>query len=186
MLIGLKIPSNSDGKMDLTPSQFKIRVEEHEPTMRGIVREILRETGYSPASWGDPDRTGGKATAMEIQSRTEQTERARTRKNLYDRRVPSRMGSVALELDGIQFPGKGGGQYDLNVVLSDLSRTDPKTGAETIGLLNVAGAISAKTAVRRANPDWDDTTVDEEVARIQNKRDAEQPPAPFSIDRLID
>ncbi|QYM76922.1 phage portal protein [Leucobacter luti] len=184
MFVGLQVPGKAGEGMELTPSQFAIRVEEHERTMRGIVREILRKAGYSPSSWGDPDQAGGQATATEIQSRTEQTERTRSRKNLYDRRVLSRMGSVALELDGLLFSGKGGGQYDLNVVFPDLSRTDPKTEAETIGLLNVAGAISTETAVRRANPDWDDTTVTEEVKRIQNKRDAEQPPDPFTIDRV--
>src|SRR5690606_34550961 len=115
----------ADG-LDLSAQQFAIRVEEHEQTMRGIMREILRKAGYSPSSWGDPDQKGGQATATEIEQRTEQTERTRAKKNLYDRRVLSRMGSVALELDGLLFPGKGGGRYDLNVAFPELSRTDPK------------------------------------------------------------
>ena len=152
--------------------------------MRGIMREILRKAGFSPSSWGDPDQSGGQATATEIQARTEQTERTRSRKNLHDRRVLSRMGSVALELDGILFPGKGGGRHDLNVVFPELSRTDPKTEAETIGLLKVAGAISTEAAVRRANPDWDDAAISEEVERIQRTQDSEQSPDPFTIDRV--
>lgn len=175
MFVGLQIPGKVTDGMELTPHQFEIRVEQHEQTMRGIMREILRKAGFSPSSWGDPEVKGGAATATEIQSRTEQTERTRSKKNLYDRRVLSRMGSVALELDGILFPGKGGGRYDLNVAFPELSRTDPKTEAETIGLLAVAGAISTATAVQRANPDWDEPRVFEEVARIRGE---EPPPVP--------
>ena len=93
------------------------------------------------------------------------------------------MGSVALELDGQLFAGMGGGKYDLNVVFPELSRTDPKSEAETIGLLNVAGAISTFMAVSRANPDWEKEQVDEEVARIQQKQAAEQPPDPATFGR---
>jgi hypothetical protein len=94
------------------------------------------------------------------------------------------MGSVALELDGILFPGKGGGRHDLNVVFPELSRTDPKTEAETIGLLKVAGAISTETAVRRANPDWDDAAISEEAQHTQGTQEADQPADLFIIDRV--
>lgn len=184
MFVGMNLPGRAGDGLELSAHQFKIRVDEHEKTMRGIMREILRKAGFSPSSWGDPDQSGGQATATEIQSRTEQTERTRSRKNLHDRRVLSRMGSVALELDGILFPGKGGGRHDFNVVFPELSRTDPKTEAETIGLLKVAGAISTETAVRRANPDWDDIAINDEVERIQGMQDAQQPPDPFVIDRV--
>ncbi|QIK64158.1 phage portal protein [Leucobacter viscericola] len=184
MFVGLSVPGKVADGLDLTPSQFEIRVEQHEQTMRGIMREILRKAGYSPSSWGDPDEKSSQVTATEIQQRNAQTERTRSKKNLYDRRVLSRMGSVALELDGLIFQGKGGGKYDLNVVFPELSRTDPKTEAETIGLLNVAGAISAETAVRRANPDWDDTAVTEEVNRIQARKEENMPPDPFSAGRV--
>ena len=183
MFVGLKVPGKAGDGLDLTPNQFKIRVEEHEQTLRGIMREILRKAGFSPSSWGDPDQKGGQATATEIAQRTEQTERTRTKKNLYDRKVLSRMGSVALELDGLLFPGKGGGEYDLNVVFPDLSRTDPKTEAETTGLLAVAGHISIYTGVKRNNPDWEDTQILEEVARIQQEKRALQPPDPFTVGR---
>lgn len=72
------------------------------------------------------------------------------------------------------------------MVFPPISRTDPKVEAETIGLLKVAEAISTETAVRRANPEWDDTALDEEVGLIQRKRNAEQAPDPFTIDRVDD
>jgi A118 family predicted phage portal protein len=186
LFLGLNTPGKAGDGMDLTPQQFQIRVEEHEQTMRGIMREILRKAGYSPSSWGDPDQKGGQATATEIEQRTEQTERTRAKKNLYDRRVLSRMGSVALELDGLLFPGKGGGRYDLNVQFPDLSRTDPKAEAETIGILKLADAISQWQAVKRVNPEWDDDQVQAEVDQILKEKGAQQPPDPVTFGRVDD
>lgn len=185
MLVGLNVPGGAN-EMQLNAQQFAIRVEEHKKTMDEITAQILQKAGYSPSAWGLGDESRSQATATEIQHRERRTETTRTKKNLYDRKVLSRMGSVALELDGILFPGKGGGRHDLNVVFPPISRVDPKVEAETIGLLKVAEAISTETAVRRANPDWDDTQIGEEVSRIQAKRDAEQPPDPTTFGRVDD
>lgn len=184
MFVGLQIPGDPNKALTLENVQFEIRVQEHADTLDKIMLQILHKAGYSPSAWGLGDREGAQATATEIQQREHRTETSRSKKNLYDRKVLSRMGSVALELDGILFPGKGGGRYDLNVVFPDISRVDPKVEAETIGLLKVADAISTETAVRRANPDADDTWISGEVARIQRTKDAQQPPDPFNIDRV--
>ena len=184
MFVGLDIPGTANATPSLTPTQFAIRTQEHKDTIDEITGQILQKAGFSPSAWGLGDETSSQATATEIQHRERRTETTRSRKNLHDRKVLSRMGSVALELDGLLFAGKGGGRYELNVVFPDISRTDPKVEAETIGLLKVADAISTETAVRRANPDWDDFAIDEEVARIQNKKDAEQPPDPFTFNRV--
>ncbi|WP_449281243.1 phage portal protein [Leucobacter sp.] len=183
MFVGLKLAGDSE-KAELTPQQFAIRVQEHSDTLDKVMLQILHKAGFSPSAWGLGDKSGNQATATEIQQRERRTETSRSKKNLYDRMVLSRMGSVALEIDGILFPGKGGGRYDLNVVFPDISRTDPKVEAETIGLLKVADAISTETAVRRANPDWEDDAITEEVARIQKVKDSQQPPDPFNIDRV--
>lgn len=184
MFVGLNIPGAPDGSLTLSAHQFAIRTQEHKETLDEITGQILQKAGFSPSSWGLGDKTGSQATATEIQHRERRTETTRSRKNLYDRKVLSRMGSVALELDGIVFPGKGGGRYDLNVVFPDISRTDPKVEAETIGLLKMAEAISTQTAVERANPDADQTWIDAEVARIQQVKDSLQPADPFTIDRV--
>lgn len=183
MFVGINVAGDSE-KLEITPQQFQIRVQEHSDTLDKVMLQILHKAGFSPSAWGLGDKAGSQATATEIQQRERRTETTRSKKNLYDRKVLSRMGSVALELDGILFPGKGGGRYDLNVVFPDISRTDPKVEAETIGLLKVADAISTETAVRRANPDWDDTAISEEVARIQQVKSAQQPPDPFTFDRV--
>lgn len=186
MFLGLQVPGDPNKAFTLEPNQFQIRVQEHSDTLDKVMLQILHKAGFSPSAWGLGDRQGSQATATEIQQREHRTETTRSKKNLYDRMVLSRMGSVALELDGILFPGKGGGRYDLNVVFPDISRTDPKVEAETIGLLKVAEAISTETAVQRANPDWEDDAIAEEVARIQRVKDAQRPPDPFDIDRVDD
>ncbi|KKI18723.1 MULTISPECIES: phage portal protein [unclassified Leucobacter] len=186
MFVGLNVPGDPDSGMDLTPQQFQIRVQEHKDTLDGITEQILRKAGYSPASWGLGDVAGGTATATEIQHRERRTETSRSKKNLYDRMVLSRMGSVALELDGRLFPGKGGGRFDLNVVFPDISRVDPKTEAETIGLLKVANAISIETSVRRANPDWEPEAVDDEVERIMREQGLTAAPDPVTLGRVDD
>ncbi|MFA5608534.1 MAG: hypothetical protein WDA07_15425 [Leucobacter sp.] len=183
MFVGLDIPGKAQD-MQLEAHQFAIRVEEHKATMEGITRQILQKAGFSPQSWGISDGTTSQATATEIQQRERRTETTRSKKNLYDRKVLSRLGSVALELDGILFPGKGGGRYDLNVVFPDISRVDPKVEAETIGILKIADAISTETAVRRANPDWEDSAIGEEVARIQAERASQAVPDPFTFGRI--
>lgn len=167
LFVGINTPGDAT-KTDLTVQQFNIRVEQHEQTLRGIMREILRKTGYSMAAWGDPDRQGTATTATEINARNEQTERTRQKKNLYDRMALRAIGRVALELDSLIYPGKGSRpDLDLRIEFPDTSRTDPKTEAETIGILNAAGAISTWQKVARANPDWSETQIAEEIARLQ-------------------
>lgn len=168
----------------LEAHQFEIRYEAHERTVRGLYNEILRKAGFSPASWGDTGSPISGVTATEIQQRTEQSERTRQKKNLYDKQVLSRMSSVALELDGILFPGEGGGRQakDPTVVFPELSRVDPKTEADTVAILKTAGFISTWQGVSRANPEWDDDMVLEEVKRIRGDADERAARAPQFVD----
>lgn len=105
MFVGLNIPGRADG-LQLSAHQFKIRTREHKDTLDEITGQILQKAGFSPSAWGLGEKTGSQATATEIKHREQRAETTRSKKNLYDRRVLSRMGSVALELDGILFPGR--------------------------------------------------------------------------------
>lgn len=165
-------PINMPGKVNevtMEAHQFEIRFEAHERTVKGIYNEILRKAGYSPASWGDTGSSISGVTATEIQQRTEQSERTRQKKNLYDKQVLSKMAAVALELDGLLFPGNGGGKLELTptVVFPELSRVDPKTEADTVAILKTAGFISTWQGVARANPEWDEDMIAEEVQKIE-------------------
>ncbi|WP_030149420.1 hypothetical protein [Mycetocola saprophilus] len=145
--------------------QPDIPVEQYEATAYALYREILRAAGYSPSAWGE---YGNQVkTATEVQDREKSSERTRDKKALYDKAAISEQASVALEIDGLVFPGKGGGRFDLpSVSFPAVSQSDPLRDAQVIGLLDGARAITVDTKVRTAHPDWDDARVRKEVDGI--------------------
>jgi A118 family predicted phage portal protein len=171
---GLNMPGEP-GKVAFDKVQFDIRVEEHEKTAFGIYREILRKAGFSQSAWGD---YAGQAqqTATEVDAKDKASERTRDKKILQDRVAISRAASVALEIDGAVFPGKGGGRFDQpTVIFPDVSQEDPEKLARTLTLLDTAAAISLEQKVRRANPDWEDQQILDEVKAIRLERNAPDP-----------
>lgn len=170
------------GEMAFDKVQFNIRVEEHEKTAFGIYREILRKAGFSQSAWGD--YAGERQqTATEVDAKDKASERTRDKKILQERVAISRAASVALEIDGLVFPGKGGGRYDQpSVIFPDVSQEDPETLARTLTLLETASAISLEQKVRRANPDWEDDKIGPEVKAIRAERGLSPDPATFDGD----
>lgn len=178
---GLNAPGDPS-KIAFDKVQFDIRVEEHEKTAFGIYREILRKAGFSQSAWGDYNSTS-QMTAREVEDRDKASERTRDKKILQERVAISRAASVALEMDGLIFPGKGGGRFDQpTVVFPDVSQEDPEKLARTLTLLDTAAAISLEQKVRRASPDWDDDQVSAEVAAIRAERGNAPDPATFDGD----
>ncbi len=173
-------------KVALDKVQFDIRVEQHERTAFALYREILRAAGYSQSAWGDYSGggQGGTQTATEVDDRNKASERTRDKKILYDKAAIARQSSVALELDALLFPGKGGGRFDQPVVtFPDVSQEDPEKLARTLSLLDAAGAISVWEKVARANPDWDDTQITTEVGRIREDRGTVTDPSSFTNEK---
>lgn len=178
---GLNMPGDPS-KLAFDKVQFDIRVEEHEKTAFAIYREILRKAGFSQSAWGDYTGVTSQMTATEVSDREKASERTRDKKILRERVAIARAASVALEIDGLIFPGKGGGRFDEpTVVFPDVSQEDPEKLARTLTLLDTASAISLEQKVRRANPDWDDTQVGDEVKAIRKER-AVPDPAMFTGD----
>ena len=177
---GLNIPGDPS-KVAFDKIQFEIRVEEHERTAFAIYREILRKAGFSQGSWGDYTSESGQMTATEVHDRKSTSERTRDKKILRDRQAIAQQSAVALELDGILFPGKGGKRLaDLPTVeFPDVSQEDPATLAQTLAVLQTAGASSTEQMVRRANPDWGEDQIGDEVKAIRAER-AVPDPATFT------
>lgn len=179
---GLNAPGDPNKAIAFDKVQFDIRVEEHEKTAFGIYREILRKAGFSQSAWGDYNSTS-QMTAREVEDRDKASERTRDKKILQERVAISRAASVALEIDGLIFSGKGGGRFDQpTVVFPDVSQEDPEKLARTLTLLDTAAAISLEQKVRRANPDWDDDQVSAEVTAIRAERGNAPDPATFDGD----
>ncbi|WP_437582721.1 hypothetical protein ACSAGD_10665 [Paramicrobacterium sp. CJ85] len=177
---GLNMAGDPD-KPTFDKVQFEIRVQEHEDTAQAIYREILRSAGYSQSAWGDYGDS--IQTAREVEDRDKASERTRDKKTLYDKTAIAEQSMVALELDGLLFPGKGGKALDRrpNVVFPDVSQIDPEKSARTAQLLNAAGAASTETLVRQTRPDWEDEQVLEEVRKIRAEREFPVPdPATFT------
>ena len=179
---GLNVPGDPS-KVAIDKVQFNIRVEEHEKTAFGIYREILRKAGFSQSAWGDYTGQRSSMTATEVEDRDKASERTRDKKILFDRVAIGRAASVALEIDGLVFPGKGGGRFDQpTVVFPAASQEDPEKLARTLALLDGARSISLEQKVRRANPDWEDDQVTAEVAKIKAENNRAPDPATFDGD----
>lgn len=159
--------------------QFEIRVDEHERTTAALVRVILRNAGLGSR---DYEEQAGQVTATGELRRDKREETTRDKKKRYAAAATSYIASVALELDGILFPGKGGRPgIEVAAEFPSESQVDDEKEARVIGLLNAAGAISLETKVRRANPEWDDGRIGEEVSALLKER-ALRDPARFTAD----
>lgn len=169
---GLNMPGDPT-KVAIDKVQFDIRVDPLEATARWIYTEIMKKAGFSPSSWGE--YTGGAMTATEVSDRKSASERTRDKKILRDRAAIARQASVALEIDGKLFPGKGGTAVDVNVEFPDVSQESPLQLAQTINLLDQAGALSLAAKVSMWNPDWDETRVKQEVVQILTERRVPDP-----------
>lgn len=174
-----------DGRLPIHHQQHEIRVDQHERTLNAAYREILRKAGYSPSAWGDGGgQEGGQITATEIEDRNAASERTRSKKNLHDRQTLGELARLVLEVHSSQY---GGGLKIVEalpvVEFPEMSQESPKELAETVALLEAAGAISLLMKVTRANPDWTATQVSAEVKRIQEER-GQSMPDPATLGRV--
>lgn len=183
--IALNMPGNAaGGQKTIDKVQFEIRVEAHERTANAIAKKILQSAGQGTRN---VDNEGNQLTATGELARDKREEITRDKKILYDKRAIAEQSSVALELDGKLFPGKGGGRFEMpDVIFADVSQEDPEKTARTIQYLDAAGAVSTIRKVELANPDWDDKKVLEEAARIRTERASAPDPAMFTGDDTAD
>ncbi|MGW1770649.1 phage portal protein [Streptomyces sp. NPDC002104] len=162
----LAIPPTEQGN-GITLSQFSIRVEEHRTTAEAIVRQATTAAGYSPTSVG-LDGDGAAVTATEIAARDHRSMVTRAKKARYWRRAIAEILRVLLAVDRAQFGARTADERP-TVDIGDGVAEDPGSTAQTLSLLAQAQAVSTDTKVRLLHPDWDDTAVAEEVARIHEE-----------------
>lgn len=157
----------------LTISQFDIRVEEHVSAMDAVKRLIADKCGYSPQHLGlqPSSHSTGPKTATEVEADFTASELTRDKKSLYIKPALAKLAQVALAIDGVVFPGKGGGWYDdlPDIEFAPISQIDVQKNATVVSLLYAAEAASRKTRVQIAHPDWDDGQVAEEVSLIEDE-----------------
>jgi len=164
--------AGQSGQMQLTPVQFQIRVQEHMESAQHLLEQILRDAGYSSQTFG---LSGDAAvTATEVAARERKSFVTRDKKINYWRPALRDIIEALLAVDAVQF--HSGVTPDKPVVeFGDTVSEDPAAVAQTVQLLFAAESASTETRVKLVNPDWDDTQVAEEVAKIQAEQQAASP-----------
>jgi hypothetical protein len=151
----------------ITLHQFAIRVEEHARSAEELLNIVARGAGYSAQSFG---LTGDTAvTATEVVARERDSYLTRGHKILYWRPELAEIVETLLAVDAVKF-GSGVTPQRPHIEWPDGVAEDPEKVARTLQLLHAAEALSIQTRVERANPDWDEDRVLEEVRRIRNEQ----------------
>lgn len=160
-------------------SQFDIRDGTHLNVIDALERRVLRTIGMSPKEFGKDDPTGGVKTATEVNDDRTETEATRDVKAIYARPAIARTARICLAIDGIVFPGKGGGEFDNPTVeFAQISQEDPQKRAQTLLLLDQARSISTEARVRYRLL-GDDMTEPEIMAEIDRVKAEEAGPEPM-------
>ncbi|GAB2457623.1 phage portal protein [Xylanimonas ulmi] len=161
----LKMAAVEDGDAPITQVQFAIRFAEHKATVDHWTDQIITSSGYSPATFGRDSR-GSAMTATEVDAREARSATTRARKIRTWSPALRQIIAKLLEVDAVVF-NRGATPADgLRVLFPDAVQQTPEDRAQAAQLLKAAGAASTDTLVRMVNPDWDDVTVGDEVARI--------------------
>ncbi|PSJ29820.1 phage capsid protein [Streptosporangium nondiastaticum] len=166
----LNIPPTEAG--GITLSQFAIRVEEHERTAEAATRQAVLSAGYSAQTFGIGDQVA--ATATEVKARERKSMTTRGRKSRYWAPPVAEMLHVMLLLDQQMFTPSITPERP-QTVFGDSVSEDATTLAQTLSLLQQAQAVSVDTKVRMLHPEWTESTVQEEVARILTETGAAVP-----------
>jgi A118 family predicted phage portal protein len=169
----LNAPPREDGRADITPQQFEIRVQQHMQSADELVKVMLRTAGYGPQTFGDAGDVA--QTATEVTSRDRRSNLTRDRKIRVTESPLKALIRKKLWVDKVLFSGKGNPEADLVVQFPDSTQANPADLAQTNALLFQAQSASVQTRVKIQHPDWDDTAVQEEANRILQEFGASVP-----------
>lgn len=175
VFVELNVLSGKD-KMEITPSQFDIRFEEHRSTCTEILERILSGSGYSTQTFGF---TGDVAmTATEANNRERRTFDTRSAKIEVWKRKTKCLIELMLDVDrviGNVGPFVPTLDNEILIEFPPAVEESQLTLAQTALALRQAEAASTRVLVEIVHPDWDDVRVDEEVTLILGEKEAEQP-----------
>lgn len=179
----LNSPPSSDAafSQQITAQQFAIRTAEHAQTMQQLLGIIFRGAGYSASTFGLADAEGAQQTATEVSARERRSTTTREKKTRYWVDGLREFLVAVAAIDKQQFRG----QIPLDAVprieFAPSSAPTPEQLAATVQLLNAAEAVSTDTKVRMLHPDWEESDIGQEVAKILEERTASMPADPFAI-----
>lgn len=180
----LNSPPTSDGTFaqQISPQQFDIRHAEHAQTMQQLLGIIFRGAGYSASTFGLADAEGAQQTATEVSARERRSTTTREKKTRYWVDGLREFLVAVAAIDRAQFRPRQAipeGAVPL-IEFAPSSAPTPEQMAATVQLLNAAEAVSTDTKVRMLHPDWEESDIGQEVAKILEERAASMPD-PFAI-----
>lgn len=174
------VGSMKDG-MGMNTYQPDIRHEAFRSIILDITNTALRSAGYSAASFSeDPMLSGGTKTATQVNSERELSHRTRDKKILHWQPALSTLAESALKLQSVVY-GTAIDLQDVTVRFPTRTGVDPVSMANTLNLLNSAGALSLEQKVRRLNPNWDSDDINTEVAAIRSELGQQQLTDPTTV-----
>ena len=159
----------NDKAMQITPSQFQIRSEEHAKVVETLMRNIISMAGYSPQSFGlDINGNAQSGTALHIREKKSYTTRGK-KINYWDSALEHIL-TVLLQLDRKIFGTPGIHDADrVQVNFPDVLTTDIATVASAVNMLHSAQAASYETLTKMLHPEWTSKQINEEVAMIMKQ-----------------
>lgn len=166
-----------DKHMEITPSQFQIRTEEHARTVDALIRNIISMAGYSPQSFG-LDISGSAQSGTALHIREKKTFATRGKKINYWDAPLEQILTAMLQLDRAIYRTPGIHETDrVQVEFPDVLTTDISTVAQAISLLHSAQAASTETLVKMQHPEWSAKQVQDEVERVMREYGVASPEA---------
>lgn len=160
--------SLSEPTKGIEAQQFTIRDKEHRESIKHILANILRATGYSPSTMGE-DTPTSQTTAKEIRSREQASKRTWTKKQRHWEAALKPLLETLLEVDSFLFdasPIPAGGAPELEFKISNSLEGDVVELASTIATLHGADAISLDQKLRMMYPNWSRKQLNDEAEKI--------------------
>jgi hypothetical protein len=176
----LNTPPDEQGRGQITPQQFAIRVDEHLRIVDDLVQRAIGTAGYSTQTLADGLESGAQMTATEVHARERRSYTTRDRKIRHERPALVHLVRKMLTVDAAVFNTPGLDPDGLTVTFPDSVQDSPLSLAQTAQALSVARAASTHTLVQLVHPEWEQPEVDAEVERILGEQRAVVDPYTFT------
>ncbi len=145
--------------------QFEVRADQFAASKADLMQELSLAAGYNPESVLWASDSNGQMTATEVLSRDAKTRDTTNSKRTY---FAPALAAVAYKMLQIERHVYKSPVEPVEPVIEwpTVDQVDDAQIAQTINTLSVAGAISIEEKVRTRRPEWTDSQVAAEVARI--------------------
>lgn len=164
---------NADARAMLA-HQFAIRYLEHRSTAREFIERVVSNAGYTPGSIGQStDAAGMSRTGAALRVAEHKTILTQRRKAAHWKTSLAMLARHLLLIDKEQFGGEvmvPDDELYPQVEMADSVIDQPLELAQTALAMKTAEAASVETRVKLLHPDWSDSEVASEVARITDER----------------